>query len=691
MATSTGTISTSAGPLDVATLVSKLMGAEAQVLTPLTAQATSYNSLISAYGSLKSTISSYQSALNGLTAASFSAQKASVSNSGTGTTLTTDPFTADVNTDDSTKLLAQKIQSAGYTSGQTFNAGDSLAIKIGTNPPTFITLSADATLAGVRDAINASKAGVTASITTDGTGDHLVMESNTAGTANTIKVQANNSLSGLFYDPSSSTPSTVTQIQAPRDATAAASGNYTIAVSQLAQAQKITSAGFAAGYSFDTGILAIKTGTGSTTIIKPTTNTLAGVRDAINASDAGVNATIVSDGTSAHLVLAAKDSGSGNAIRVTGTGSYSALTFDPSGKYTTSGIATGQNFDATTGTLSLKVGETTTAISLPGGATNSLTAIRDAINTAAAGVTASITNDGSQDHLVLTPSGASATSPVALAGTGDFANLTGSTMGQLAAAQDAKLSIDGVSVTSASNQVTDAISGVTLNLSKVTTASDNFTLNIANDTSGVSSTANTFVSAYNALAKSITNLTQQTPSTTPGTVGTSSPLASETSVQSMLSQLRTALLGSVNGGNGISTLTDIGIGFQKDGTLALDAGKLSTATTKNFAGIANLFTSTSGTNTDGTTNTTGTNGILTNLQTLVNGFLADGGIIDTKTKGLQASLKINTDRQSVINTRLNNMQDQYTNQFNALNVTLASMASTQSYLTQQLANLPKAS
>jgi flagellar hook-associated protein 2 len=196
MATSTGTISTSAGPLDVATLVSQLISAESQSqLTPLTTQASSYNTLISAYGSLKSALSSYQSAIKGMTAASFSAQKSTVSNAGTGSNLTTDPFTADVNSDDSTKILAQKLKSEGVASGTTFNAGDSIAIKVGTNSPTFITLQANSTLAGVRDAINASKAGVTASIVTDGSGDHLVMESNTGGTANTIKVTANNSLS----------------------------------------------------------------------------------------------------------------------------------------------------------------------------------------------------------------------------------------------------------------------------------------------------------------------------------------------------------------------------------------------------------------------------------------------------------------------------------------------------------------
>jgi flagellar hook-associated protein 2 len=688
MATSTGTISTSAGPLDVSTLVSQLMSAESQTqLTPLTTQASSYNTLISAYGNLKSALSTYQSAITALTAASFSSQKSAVSNSGTGSTLTTDPFSADVNTDASTKALAQKIQSAGFASGTTFNAGDSIAIKVGTNSPTFVTLKANATLAGVRDAINGANAGVTASVVTDGSGDHLVLESNTGGTANTIKVTANNSLSSLAYDPSSTTPSTVTQIQAPRDATKAASGSYTIGVSQLAQTQKLSSAGIAPGTTFDNGLLAIKTGTGSTTVIKPATNTLAGVRDAINASDAGVNATIVSDGTNDHLVLTAKDSGAANTIRITGTGNYSTFSFDPSGTVKSPNVATGQTYAS--GTLSLKVGDSTVAINptdLNSSGAIDLNDIMTSINNANAGVTASISNDGTNDHLVLTPTGANATSAVSLTGTTDYSGLTMSGMGQLLKAQDAKLTIDGVTVTSASNQVENAISGVTLNLAKVTTSSDNFTLNISNDTTGITSAANTFVSAYNTLAKAISSMTQQTPSTTLGQADTSSPLASESSVQTIMSQLRSTLFSSVDGGNGISTLSDIGISFQKDGTLALDATKLSTAATSNFAGIANLF---SGTDPDPTNTTSSKNGIVTKLSTLMTGMLSDTGIIATKTNGLQASLKINQDRQTAVQQRLSNMKDAYTNQFNQLNVTLASMQATQSYLTQQLANLPK--
>lgn len=673
MATSTGTISTSAGPLDVSTLVNQLIAVESKSkLTPLKTKESGFNTLISAYGSLKNALSSYQSALKTMTAASFSAQKTTLSNAGTGTNLTTDPFTADANSDDSTKVLAQKLKSGGYASGTTFNAGDSIAIKIGTNSPTFITLQANATLAGVRDAINASKAGVTASIVTDGSGDHLVMESNTGGTANTIKVTANNSLSGLSYDPT--VAGSVTQIQAPRDATKAAAGKYSIGVSQLAQAVKVSSAGIAPGTTFDNGVLAIKTGNGSTTLIQPKTNTLAGVRDAINASDAGVNAAIVSDGTNDHLVLTAKDSGAANNLRVSGTGNFSVFNFDPSGTVTTTGVATNQTYAS--GSLALQVGNksfTITPTDLDGSGAIGLNDVMKAINDANTGVTASISNDGSKDHLVLTPTG---TDAIKLVGSNDYADLSGSSMGQLAKAQDAKLTIDGVAVTSTSNKVSNAISGVTLNLAKVTTSADNFTLSIANDTSGLSTAANTFVTAYNNLAKAITNLTKQTPSTTKGQASTGSPLAAESSVLNMMTQIRSTMLGAL-GDDGGMNLSQVGIAFQKDGTLALDATKLTTAGNKDFDAVSKLFT--------------GTSGVVPKLQKVLDGILSDSGTLASKTKGLQDSLKIVTDQQTAANARLQNLKDNYTNQFNRLNVTLATMQSRQSYLTQQLAKLSKSS
>ncbi|AYR23215.1 flagellar filament capping protein FliD [Herbaspirillum rubrisubalbicans] len=673
MATSTGTISTSAGPLDVSTLVNQLIAVESKSkLTPLQTKQSGFNTLISAYGSLKNALSSYQTALKAMTAASFSAQKSTLTNAGTGSNLTTDPFTADANSDDSTKALAQKLQSRGYSSGTTFSSGDTIAIKIGTNQPTFITLKADATMAGLRDTINASKAGVTASITTDANGDHLVLESNSTGTANTIKVSANNSMSDMSYDPS--VAGSTTQIQAPRDATKAAAGQYSIGVSQLAQAVKVSSAGIAPGSTFDNGVLAIKTGNGSTVLIQPKTNSLAGVRDAINASEAGVNASIVSDGTNDHLVLTAKDTGAANNLRVSGTGNFSVFNFDPSGTVTSTGVDTSKTYS--NGNLALQVGNksfTITPTDLDGSGAIGLNDVMKAINNANTGVTASISNDGSKDHLVLTPTG---TDAIQLTGNNDYADLVGSSMGQLAKAQDAKLTIDGVAVTSTSNKVSNAISGVTLNLSKVTTAADNFTLAITNDTSGVSTAANNFVSAYNTLAKAVAGLTKQTPSTTKGQASTGSPLAAESSVLSMMNQIRSTMLGAL-GDDGGTNLSQVGISFQKDGTLALDASKLTTAAGKDFEGVSKLFT--------------GSGGVVPKLQKLMDSILGDNGTLATKTKGLQDSLKVVTDQQTAANTRLQNLKDAYTNQFNRLNVTLATMQSRQSYLTEQLAKLAKSS
>lgn len=672
MADSTGSISSNVGPLDVGSSVNKLMEAERRRRMPaLAARASSLNTLISGYGNLKGALSTYQTTLKGLTPASFSSQKTTLSNATTGTNATTDPFSVDINSDDSTKSLGQKLKSAVFAKDQLFAAGDSLAIKIGTNPTNFITLKADATLAGLRDAINASSTGVSASIVQADDGNHLVIESQTSGAANTIKLSANNSLSRLAYDPSRA-PTTMTEIQAPRDATKAVSGTYTVEVTQLAQSQKVTSPRMATDKTFDHGILAIKTGTGSTAIIKPVSNSLAGVRDAINASDAGVHASIVSSDAGNHLIISTKDSGAANTLRITGTGTFSPLSFDPSGAITLPGVPSDQVYGA--GKLRLMTGNNATDITptdIDGNGAIDLNDIVKAINTANTGVTASIRSEGTQNRLVLTPSGSSS---ISLAGTDSYANLMGHSMGQLTKAQDAKIMIEGVAVTSPSNQVKNAISGVQLNLTKVTTPADKFTLHVANDTSGMTTAANTLVSSYNNLLKSVKDMTRQIPSKRRGEPGSSASLANELSVKTLMGQLRDTLATTLER-NGKTSLAQIGITFQKDGMLALDTTKFSDAATKNFEAVSNLFSS--------------KKGIVTKLQKLVDETLGDKGPIVSKTKGLESSMAVNAGKQDAANARLLVLQDSYTNQFNRLNKTLSGLDQTKDYLLAQLEKLTK--
>lgn len=678
MASSTGSISTSAGPLDVANLVTQMIAVESRSrLTPLADKANGLKAVLAAYASLNTALSTYQSTLAGLTTAKFSAQKAVISNSAGGSESKTggDAISAEINVDDSTRAVAQKIQSAGFGSGHLFRAGDSLAIKTGNKPPTFITLKADATVSGLRDAINAANAGVTASVVRDDAGEHLVLEANTGGTATTLTVHANNSLSPISFYPQQQRGG-MTQTQAARDATIAAAGSYALSVEQLAQAHKLSSAGISPGTTFDVGVLAIKTRQGSTALIKPANHTLAGVRDAINAADAGVNASIVSDGKQQHLVLTAKESGAQNTIRISGTGDFAVFASDPSGNVSTASVVLEKRF--TTGAVSLSIGArniSLTPTTSAGSAAPGLADLARAINEAKAGVTATVRREGqgeqSVERLVLRNGGSA---PISLRGSGDYAVLGASAMGQLQRPQDARLSIDGVAISATSNKIRDAISGVTLNLNQTTRAGDRFTLTVSNDNSGASSAINSFVNAFNALSKSLADLTRQAPSKVRGQAGEHGPLASETMVLALTGQLRNAVLGTVNG-NAHGSLAAIGVSFKKDGTLALDSTRLAKAGNSSFDALARLFTD--------------KGGVVTRSQALLDKVLGENGLLAGKTRGLQNSLKTVSDQEAAARERLANLRDSYTNQFNRLNVTLARMQASQNYLLQQLARLRK--
>lgn len=264
--------------------------------------------------------------------------------------------------------------------------------------------------------------------------------------------------------------------------------------------------------------------------------------------------------------------------------------------------------------------------------------------------------------------------PISLRGSGDYAVLGASAMGQLQRPQDARLSIDGVAISATSNKIRDAISGVTLNLNQTTRAGDRFTLTVSNDNSGASSAINSFVNAFNALSKSLADLTRQAPSKVRGQAGEHGPLASETMVLALTGQLRNAVLGTVNG-NAHGSLAAIGVSFKKDGTLALDSTRLAKAGNSSFDALARLFTD--------------KGGVVTRSQALLDKVLGENGLLAGKTRGLQNSLKTVSDQEAAARERLANLRDSYTNQFNRLNVTLARMQASQNYLLQQLARLRK--
>ncbi|ARO88039.1 flagellar hook protein FliD [Nitrosospira lacus] len=233
---------------------------------------------------------------------------------------------------------------------------------------------------------------------------------------------------------------------------------------------------------------------------------------------------------------------------------------------------------------------------------NTLAGVRDAINTANIGVSATIINDGTSNRLVLTSKDTGAASSVKITtadndGTHlDTAGLSrlafdpaaaagaGKNLTEVQAAQDAKLEIDGITISKGSNTITDAIEGVTLNLLKSNLNAPT-TLAVARDSAGVKAAVEAFVKSYNSINQTLADLSSYNAAAKKGGI-----LQGDSAALSIQTHIRATLSAAVGGaGGGIDSLSQIGVAFQKDGSLALDSTKLQAALDNGFDGIAGLF------------------------------------------------------------------------------------------------------
>lgn len=227
---------------------------------------------------------------------------------------------------------------------------------------------------------------------------------------------------------------------------------------------------------------------------------------------------------------------------------------------------------------------------------NSLQGIRDAINAANVGVTASIINDGSAApyRLVLSSNNMGVTNSLKITASGDAtvsgllandptAGPAGQNLTESVTALSANLKVNGIPVSKNSNSVSDVIPGVTFNLNKITTAP--VTLTVAQDTASITKSVNDFVAAYNNLSKSLKDLTSYDPAAKKGAI-----LQGDATIRNLQTKLRGVL--NTPGTGSITSLSQIGVTFQRDGTLAVDNAKLTTAMQTNFSGFAGLFAAT---------------------------------------------------------------------------------------------------
>lgn len=225
-------------------------------------------------------------------------------------------------------------------------------------------------------------------------------------------------------------------------------------------------------------------------------------------------------------------------------------------------------------------------------ANTSLSGIRDAINKADAGVTASIVNDGgaSPYRLVLTQTASGKASSMKISVDGDPAlqallghDPQGSqALSELSTAKNAEFKLDGLPISTATNTPSDVLDGVTLTLAKTNVGSPT-TLELARDTETVSASVAKFVSAFNDISKKLTDLTAYNETTK-----TAAVLNSDSTVRSIRNELRAMLGSPVANSGAFSVLSEIGVTL-KGGVMSLDDAKLKKAAETNFDDIAALF------------------------------------------------------------------------------------------------------
>lgn len=345
-----------------------------------------------------------------------------------------------------------------------------------------------------------------------------------------------------------------------------------------------------------------------------------------------------------------------------GAGTSTTLSFDfgaISGGTLTSGTYSGATFTSNgAGVQTVTIDNTN----------NTLEGIRDAVNSAKIGVTASIINDGGASPYRLafssSASGVDNSLSIAVSGDATLSSLLShdpagtQNLAETLTAQNANFTLNGVDITKPSNIVTDAIEGVTLNLSKVTTEQVNLT--VAKDTAAINEAANTFITQYNALISDLKSLSSYSSS---GKSGGS--LAGDPAVRQMIEELTTMISGTVAGGE-FETLSSVGITTKIGVGLELDSTLFNSAIDNNLADLANLFTA--------------DDGFATKLDAWATTSI--NITLTTRSSNIDEAISNIYDEIDLREIRLANLEKRYTAQFSNLNRVLASMSAQQTFISQ---------
>jgi flagellar hook-associated protein 2 len=379
-------------------------------------------------------------------------------------------------------------------------------------------------------------------------------------------------------------------------------GNYTLSVSKLAQAQKISS-GAQSSVSSALGQTGQFTINGKLVSVD-STDSLSSVARKINDVSPGATASIINGGTgNAYLTITSSNSGiSGKPQLSDLTGSFlstiGVLGATENIRLPITNGAAGINFSSSSDIVGSSLGVTgLTAQTIKVNGVNvsinlqsdSLQAVADKINSASTGATASVVSvtEGVSTKYRLEITGASSPTFVDAGNTLATLGIVQKTASnELVAAQDASYKVDGVSLTSSMNTIEGVIPGGKITLLKAdATTPPTTTLSIKSDTDVVANRIKSFTDSYNSAVKFITDNSQFD-----GDTYETGPLFGDPVARQFLSTMNSLLMSNIPGLTGnYKNLTDIGIRIDGTGSLSVDSSKLNTAIQTDSEGVRKLF------------------------------------------------------------------------------------------------------
>lgn len=297
------------------------------------------------------------------------------------------------------------------------------------------------------------------------------------------------------------------------------------------------------------------------------------------------------------------------------------------------------------GTLTLQLG-TGDVQTIDVDATDTLESIAKKINGENLGVTAGMVFNGSTYKMQVSGNNSGAENAITFGGSAAPTLGLNLQANQFQAASDAEITIDDIVITSKTNAISGAIPGVTINVAAKGTSS----VKVDRDPDGLKTKLEAFVKAYNDV-----QTTMNTEFAYSGSQKSNS-LSGDSTLRSVQTELRGMMSGDLAGlSSSFSSIGELGIGIQRDGTLSLDSAKLTKAINLDYEGVAAVL---------GGAGTT--KGLMAQVVSKMDPYIVSDGSIANRIRSLSTNNRSMDTQLARMQVRMDKYEEQLTRQYAAL-------------------------